>query len=81
MNIVETASEELARPHDTLALRVRYLASPKPYVEPRAALTETLATLKPKVLHFFGLVEGDAPHDFSFMRAAPRNTGARSRRR
>lgn len=59
MNIVEPSSEELARPHGTLALRVRYLASPRPYVEPRAPLTETLATLKPKVLQFFGLVEGD----------------------
>ncbi|MEY5097313.1 MAG: hypothetical protein RJA36_32 [Pseudomonadota bacterium] len=59
MNIVETSSEELARPHGTLALRVRYLASPRPYVEPRAPLTETLAILKPKVLHFFGLAEGE----------------------
>lgn len=59
MNIVETSSEELARPHGTLALRVRYLASPRPYLEPRAPLTETLATLKPKVLTFFGLMEGE----------------------
>lgn len=59
MNIVEPSSEELARPLGTLALRVRYLASRRPYVEARAPLTETLATLKPKVLHFFGLVEGD----------------------
>jgi len=60
MNIVEPSSEEIAHPHGTLALRVRYLASPKPYVEPRAQLNETLATLKPKALHFFGLKEGEA---------------------
>lgn len=58
MQIVESAGAEVARHHDTLVLRVRYLASPKPYVEAKAPLSETLATLKPVVLNHFGLVEG-----------------------
>jgi hypothetical protein len=41
-----------------LALRVRYLASPKPFVQAKAPHEETLAALKPVVLHHFGLVEG-----------------------
>lgn len=58
MQPYESAGAEVAHHHDTLVLRVRYLASPKPYVEPKAALTETLATLKPVILGHFGLVEG-----------------------
>lgn len=59
MNTVESVGDAVARHHDTLALRVRYLASPKPYVQAKAPLTQTLAALKPEVLEFFGLVEGD----------------------
>ncbi len=58
MNRHETAGDAVAHHHDTLALRVRYLASPKPYVQSKAPQTETLATLKPVVLKHFGLVEG-----------------------
>lgn len=58
MDIVQYEGDEVARHHDTLALRVRYLASPKPYVEAKVPLSETLATLKPVVLDHFGLVEG-----------------------
>lgn len=56
--IAESTGGELARDRDTLVLRVRYLASPRPYVDPNASPSETLATLKPVVLNYFGLVEG-----------------------
>jgi len=58
MQAIQSAGDEVARHHDTLVLRVRYLASPKPYVEAKAPPSETLATLKPVVLNHFGLVEG-----------------------
>ncbi len=58
MQTAETAGDEIARHHDTLTLRVRYLASPHPYVQPKAPRSETLATLKPVVLLHFGLTEG-----------------------
>lgn len=58
MQTIDTAGDAVAHHHGTLALRVRYLASPKPYVQARAPQTETLATLKPVVLKHFGLVEG-----------------------
>jgi hypothetical protein len=45
--------------HDTLVLRVRYIAASKPYDDPKAAAGETLVELKPHVLKHFGLVEGD----------------------
>lgn len=59
MNSTEIPGDEIARPLDALLLRVRYLASPRPYVEPRVNDAETLATLKPRVLEHFGLAEGD----------------------
>jgi hypothetical protein len=59
MNSTETAGDELARPLATLLLRVRYLASPRLYIEPRVDNAETLAALKPRVLQHFGLAEGD----------------------
>lgn len=59
MQVVQSTSDDVARHLDTLVLSVRYLASPKPYVQRQAPLTETLATLKPIVLDFFGLSEGD----------------------
>jgi hypothetical protein len=55
---IATTSEQSAR-HETLNVKVRYAASGKPYVDPKASPSETLATLKQQVLHFFGLVEGD----------------------
>jgi len=59
MNSTEIPGDEIARPLDALLLRVRYLASPRPYVEPRVNDAETLAALKPRVLEHFGLAEGD----------------------
>ncbi len=59
MNSTEIMGDELARPLAALILRVRYLASPRPYVEPRVDDGETLAALKPRVLQHFGLAEGD----------------------
>lgn len=59
MNSTEITGDELARPHTALLLRVRYLASPRPYVEPSVDDGETLAALKPRVLQYFGLAEGD----------------------
>lgn len=58
MQTIQTAGDDVAHHHDTLVLHVRYLASPKPYVDPKARLTETLGALKPVVLKHFGLVEG-----------------------
>jgi len=58
MQPVQSAGVEVAHHLDTLNLHVRYLASPKPYVDPKALLTETLGELKPVVLKYFGLVEG-----------------------
>lgn len=60
MNAIVSGGDDVARHHTTLALRVRYLADPQPYVEPKASNTETLAQVKTQVLTHFGLVEGDA---------------------
>lgn len=49
---------EIAQTSNTLELKVRYIAARKPFVEEKAPDGETLATLKPTVLKFFGLVEG-----------------------
>lgn len=49
-----------AAPHQQdLVVQVRYLAAGKPYVDPKTNENETLAQLKPAVLSYFGLVEGD----------------------
>ena len=60
MQTIESRGDELVSRHDTLALRVRYLPVPKPYVEPKAQESETLAELKTRMLMHFGLVEGEA---------------------
>lgn len=41
----------------TLVLHVRYLGARRQYVDPHAALSETLSDVKPKVLDFFKLTE------------------------
>jgi hypothetical protein len=58
MNTIASSSEQNAH-HETLTVKVRYAASGKPYVDPKASSNETLATLKQQVLVFFGLVEGN----------------------
>jgi len=58
MNTIASSSEQNAH-HETLNVNVRYAASGKPYVDPKASANETLSTLKQQVLVFFGLVEGD----------------------
>jgi hypothetical protein len=58
MNTIASSSEQNAH-HETLNVKVRYAASGKPYVDPKASPDETLATLKQQVLQFFGLVEGE----------------------
>lgn len=58
MTVVIPSDDKLVH-HDTLVVRVRYVAAPKPYVDPKAAVGETLAELKSQVLQHFGLVEGD----------------------
>jgi hypothetical protein len=58
MNTIASSSEQNAH-HETLNVKVRYAASGKPYVNPKANPDETLATLKQQVLQFFGLVEGE----------------------
>ena len=60
MQTIESQGEVLARRHDTLVLRVRYLPTPKPYIESKARGEETLAELKVRMLQQFGLVEGEA---------------------
>lgn len=50
--------EKGAQHHQTLSLRVRYIAARKQYEDPKASKFETLAALKPKVLAFFDLKEG-----------------------
>ena len=70
MNTDIPPGENLAH-HDALVVQVRYLAAGKPYVEAHASEAETLAILKPRALHHFGLVEGDADggrkeYSFSF---------------
>lgn len=57
MDILAPESDNLARPHKSLVLHVRYVAAARPYVDPKASPTATLAVLKPIVLHFFGLSE------------------------
>ena len=56
----DTPGDAVAHHIDTLVLRVRYLASPKPFVDPKAQPATTLAQLKPQMLTHFGLTEGDA---------------------
>lgn len=46
--------------HETLVLRVRYIASHKRYVNEHAQANESLTLLKPLVLAFFSLAEGEA---------------------
>ncbi len=60
MHPTQTEGDEVAHRIKTLVLRVRYLASPKPFVDPKAEPATTLALLKPKMLAHFGLTEGDA---------------------
>ena len=50
---------EEAAAHNNLVVQVRYLAAGQPYVEPHADGAEFVASLKPRVLQHFGLVEGD----------------------
>ena len=50
---------DAAHHHNPLVVQVRYLAASRPYIEPQANGEETVAQLKPRVLTFFGLAEGD----------------------
>jgi len=59
MNTTTVSSGEQIAHHETLNVKVRYAASGKPYVNPKANPDETLAALKQQVLQFFGLVEGE----------------------
>lgn len=47
-------------PHRTIDLRVRYIGARRPFEDTRADARETLAQLKPRVLEFFRLKEGEA---------------------
>lgn len=46
---------------DTLNVTVRYAAAPRPFQDPTANRTETLAVFKLRVLAAFGLTEGAQP--------------------
>ncbi|MBI3528639.1 MAG: hypothetical protein HY067_11795 [Betaproteobacteria bacterium] len=41
----------------TLELQVRYIGARRRYEDPHASVNETLSSIKPKVLDFFGLSE------------------------
>jgi hypothetical protein len=58
MDTVIEQGEKGAQHHQTLSLRVRYIASRKQYEDPKASKSETLGVLKSKVLVFFNLQEG-----------------------
>jgi len=60
MNTIKAHDDHVVHHHhEFLHVQVRYLAVKKPYDDPEAKSSETLATLKHRVLHHFGLVEGD----------------------
>lgn len=52
-------SGEVAHKHGTLVLTVRYITAIKRYVDEKARQEETLSALKPSVLKFFELTEGN----------------------
>jgi hypothetical protein len=58
MNTIESTGEHVAQ-HETLHVEVRYLAVKDPYKDPSAKSSETLGTLKARVLRHFGLEEGN----------------------
>jgi hypothetical protein len=58
MNKIESQGEHIAH-HETLHVEVRYLAVKDPYKDHSAKSSETLATLKARVLLHFGLEEGN----------------------
>lgn len=58
--VTESNEGEHAHSHDSLVIRVRYIAAREPFVEPHASTEESLATFKQCALAFFGLDEGPA---------------------
>lgn len=60
MNAKDNGGDAVEHKKDELLVQVRYLAVHQPYVEPHAAVTDTLGQLKARSLTHFGLVEGDA---------------------
>lgn len=59
MDIQDPKGDKAAPHKDSLVVKVRYIAARKQFVDPKASELETLAELKPRVLSFFGLVEGN----------------------
>jgi hypothetical protein len=55
---VQSHEERHPAPNKTVNVRVRYLGARRPFEDPKASATETLAQLKPRVLDFFKLKEG-----------------------
>lgn len=60
VEIEQVHGDHPARHHRSLEVKVRYITSRTPFVDPRASREETLGALKPRVLEFFGLAEGSA---------------------
>lgn len=63
VEVVEVEPNQGGHPHGhhhTLEVKVRYITSRKPFIAQHVSREETLSVLKPRVLEFFGLVEGSS---------------------
>lgn len=49
---------ETAHVHNSVVLKVRYIAARKRFIDQCAPRDESLSALKPRVLEFYGLAEG-----------------------
>ena len=59
MDTQDPKGDKAAPLKNSLVVKIRYIAAKKQFVDPKANEKETLAELKPRVLSFFGLVEGN----------------------
>ncbi len=59
MDVQNQMGEKAAHHKNNLVVKVRYIAARKLFIDHEANRQETLSELKPRVLGFFGLVEGN----------------------
>lgn len=59
MDTQDPKGDKAAPLKNSLVVKVRYIAAKKQFVDPKASEKETLGELKPRVLSFFGLIEGN----------------------